>query len=426
MGKHYTRKTERGQYGEQRLLDALSLLKGESYRSVSKKSGIPRRTLQRHNKGQVQLPGKPLLGRFRPVFSSDIERQLTDHLLDLQSRFYGLTIDEVRQIAFKIAEQIGDENRFNTHQQLAGKNWVRCFLQRHPELAVRSPEATSMSRATGFNKAQVMRFFENLREALVENAIDDSSIWNMDESGLTAVHKPGRIISKKGQKQVGKITSGERGKTVTIICAMSARGSYVPPLMIFPRKTLNSRLMADAPPGSIAAATDSGWTDKEVFVKWMNHFISIAKPTPQKKVLLLLDGHTSHISLDSIELARIHGVIMICIPPHTSHKLQPLDRTFFGPLKSAYNSECDKWMVNHPGGRISFYEIGGLFASAYTRVASIDKAISGFRCTGCWPYNPDVFTDVDFAPSLVTEEDEPSDGNGTGMISILQHPMYES
>ena len=82
-----------------------------------------------------------------------------------------------------------------------------------------------MCRVVGFNKAQVDRFF-GIWRALLEQLgeIDGFRLWNMDESGLTAVHKPGRIIARKGQKQVGKITSGERGKTVTILCSMSAHG----------------------------------------------------------------------------------------------------------------------------------------------------------------------------------------------------------
>jgi len=44
----------------------------------------------------------------------------------------------------------------------------------------------------------------------------------VDESGLTVVHRPGKVIAKHGQKKVGEIVSGEKAQTVTVICAFSA------------------------------------------------------------------------------------------------------------------------------------------------------------------------------------------------------------
>ena len=52
----------------------------------------------------------------------------------------------------------------------------------------------------------------------------------------------------------------------TAICAMSAAGTYVPPMFIFPRKNLKERLMAGSPPGSVGAVSDSGWTNYDFFM----------------------------------------------------------------------------------------------------------------------------------------------------------------
>ena len=127
------------------------------------------------------------------------------------------------------------------------------------------------------------------------------------------------------------------------------------------------------------------------------------KPSKSNPVLVLLDGHHSHKSLEAVELARKHSVTMVTIPPHTSHRLQPLDLTFFGPLKHAYNCEVDKWMVHNPGKRVTDYDLCEIFTPAYNRVANIDKAVNGFKCSGIVPFNPDIFAEEDFAPSSVTE-----------------------
>jgi len=54
-------------------------------------------------------------------------------------------------------------------------------------------------------------------------SLEPSHVWNVDETGLiTAVHRPSKILASKGQKQVGKITSAERGKLITAVCAFNA------------------------------------------------------------------------------------------------------------------------------------------------------------------------------------------------------------
>ena len=170
-----------------------------------------------------------------------MESLITEHALQMQQRFYGLTLTDIRRMAFAIAESKGVAQLFDADKRMAGLHWLKGFLRRNPILSVREPEATSICRAVGCNKAQVDRFFGIWKALLIQlGEIDGSRVWNMDESGLTAVHKPGRIIAKKGQKQVGKITSGERGKTVTILCSMNAQGRHLPPFMIFPRKRMTT------------------------------------------------------------------------------------------------------------------------------------------------------------------------------------------
>lgn len=332
---------------------------------------------------------------------------MVDHALHLQKMLFGLSTVEIRKLAFDLAEKQALPHRFKN--QTAGKTWLKIFLRRHPELTVRTPEPTSLGRSAGFNKANVDRFFDLYKAELDKHHYTADRVYNMDESGLTVVHKPGKVLAQRGQKQVGKITSGERGETMTVICAVGASGTYVPPMLIYKRKRMSELLMKGSPPESIGTCSSNGWINSELFVKWLNHFIAAVKPTEDKKVLLIMDGHGSHKSLEAIDIARSQGLVLICLPPHTTHRMQPLDRTIYGPLKVNYNAECDKWMTQNAGRRISQYDQASLFGAAYIRTATMDKAISGFRCSGLWPYNPDVFGAEDFLPSMVTDEPQPSD-----------------
>ena len=117
------------------------------------------------------------------------------------------------------------------------------------------------------------------------------------------------VISLQGKRQVGKLTSAERGKNISILFCMSPAGIFVPPLFVFPRKRMNMRFMINAPEGSVGVAQHNGWMDGENFLVW----------------------------LKIIDYARANHVHLLSLPPLTSHKLQPLDRTFMKPFKQAYS-----------------------------------------------------------------------------------------
>ena len=428
----YHRKSSRGSYGVDNLQEALRQVRaGEiSKRKAESVYGIPRRTLSRHMKGEVHKIGN--LGRFDCDLAPEYEAALVSHALELQKMLFGLNTVELRKLAFELAEKQEINHRFKN--KTAGKTWLKGFLRRHPELAIRSPEATSLGRAVGFNKPSVDKFFNLYKSELEKHTYTADRVFNMDETGLTVVHKPRKVLAQRGDKQVGRITSGEKGETMTVICAISASGTYVPPMLIYKRKRMSELLMKGSPPGSIGACSANGWIDGELFLKWLNHFISCVKPTPEKKVLLIMDGHSSHKSLAAIELARSNSLVMICLPPHTTHKMQPLDRAVYGPLKVNYNCECDKWMTMHAGQRISQYDQAELFGRAYVRTATMEKSLSGFSCTGLWPFNPDIFTAEDFLPSMMTDEPQPSsaatvsesDSAPSGSASVIEATMLDA
>jgi len=83
-----------------------------------------------------------------------------------------------------------------------------------------------------FDKPHVDKFFNILKTELQKNSVTAERLWNADETGITIVHRPGKIMAKSEVKQVGKITSAEKGETVTVMCAVNGAGTYVPPMMI--------------------------------------------------------------------------------------------------------------------------------------------------------------------------------------------------
>jgi len=62
-----------------------------------------------------------------------------------------------------------------------------------------------------------------------------------------------------------------------------------------------------------------------------------------------------------------------------------------------YNSEIVAWLGSHPGRWVTEDEIGGLFASAYGKAASVNNATYSFAKAGIHPFLDDLFSEEDFA-----------------------------
>ena len=98
---------------------------------------------------------------------------------------------------------------------------------------------------------------------------------------------------------------------------------------------MHPALGTGSPPGSLVEISYTGYSNSDLFTKWLQHFIDFVKPTPDRKVLLVLDGHTTHSkNLQAILLVRQSGVILLHLPSHTTHRLQPLDVAVFKPLET--------------------------------------------------------------------------------------------
>ena len=289
------------------------------------------------------------------------------------------------------------------------------FRRKYPVLSLRKPEATSFGRATSFNRHNVAECFTNYEKALERYKFTPDKSWNLDETGCTTVQKPSRIIAAAGAKQVGAIVSVERGHLVTVCCAISAIRNSVPPLFVFPRVNFKDHFLHGSPPGSIGVAHPSGWMTASNFLVFLRHFVAHVNCTPENRVLLILDNHKSHISIEAIDFAQENGIVLLSFPPHCSHRMQPLDRMVYGPFKTHYNVAADAWMKENKGKSMTIYELVGLVGKAFPRAVTHTNIQSGFRATGIYPLDRNIFTDDDYLPSDVTDRPLPDDQRPSSM-----------
>ena len=158
-------------------------------------------------------------------------------------------------------------------------------------------------------------------------------IYNADETGFSKVHKSQcKVLAQHGQKTVCGITSGERGRTHTLLVCGSESGHTIPPLMIFPRIRMPEALKMGAPPGTMFVTSPKGWINQQIFLSWLDLFIFYAPR--ERPILLIYDGHASHLSVEVTEKARendIHFTIAL---------LQPLDVSVMSSLKMHFGKAC--------------------------------------------------------------------------------------
>lgn len=112
---------------------------------------------------------------------------------------------------------------------------------------------------------------------------------------------------------------------------------------------------------------------------------------------MILDGHSTHCnSVEMLEYADECGIILLCLPSHTTQFLQPLDRAFFKSFKSHFAKACNLFIKTNPTRKINRMIFGKLLSDAWSKSATVENGISCFRATGIHPFNPDAIPDYAF------------------------------
>lgn len=310
-----------------------------SIRSVAKRMGMSKSLLAdvvKKHKNSPEDDFKYLrnIGN-RKTLTKDQEELLVSYLRTTSKMCHGLTTTQTRELAyqFAVANKIIIPPEWNKNNK-AGIHWLHGFLGRHKELSLRQPESTSLSRTSSFNKTNTTTFFLNLEKLFKKHNFAPNMIWNLDETGCMTVTKPPKVIAVRGTKQVGQIASAERGTLITALFFINALGGTIPPVFIFPRVYFKDNMLKRAPVGSKGMANPSGWMTEEIFVESLKHFVSHVQPTIDKKALIVMDNHATHVNLQVVEYARKNHIIILTLPPHCSHRMQPLDVAVYGPFKS--------------------------------------------------------------------------------------------
>ncbi|CAH2010540.1 unnamed protein product [Acanthoscelides obtectus] len=415
MPRNYTKKNVRAMWSAEDLINAISDVRcgRGSIRQISRTYAVPVRTLMRRI--QSGNANKVKLGR-KSYLSPEHERSLVDYIKKMEKMGFALTPVDVKKIAYSFAICNNIENNFNPEKKEAGHDWFCSFMKRHPNLSIRKAQGMSTARAQGMNKEECDHYFDLLGNLLTENNLISAprKIFNVDETGVQLNNNPGKRFQN----------GAEKGETVSVIACVNAEGHFLPPYCIMKGKNKKKEFEDGLPPGgTVVMSEKSAYVTTDIVKAWLLHHFIPRKE--QGKALLVLDGHSSHCSdVEILDLATANDIILLCLPSHTTHWLQPLDRSFFKPLKVYWNEACKKWVQNNPGRKLSRLQFPSLLNTAWCKAASVQNAVSGFRTCGIFPFDKSKIPEYAFickntANAALRNENSPDENIGEATAHVI-------
>lgn len=75
------------------------------------------------------------------MLPNSLEEELAVDAITLKSLYFRLSPQDLHQVAFQLTERNKLKHSFNCEKKIAGKNRLKRFLSRHPNLTKRKPEA---------------------------------------------------------------------------------------------------------------------------------------------------------------------------------------------------------------------------------------------------------------------------------------------
>lgn len=362
---------------------------------AAKRYDVPITTLKDRVRGRVDV--ETVKSGTPPLFTQEQESTLATYLRTMGEIGYGYSRQETINLASDYAFHFGIRDKNHPLSQ----RWFYGFLNRWPDLKLVKPRSLEIARAKSATPTAINNYFNELNRIMTKYNLKEKPhlIYNVDEKGLSPDHKPPKIVTGKMYKAQA-VTSG-KGKTVTVIGCANATGQQVPPFFVFPGQRMLDSLMQGASAGADGDVSESGWSNSDLFSRYVKEHLNKFLPSRDNDtyVLVLYDGHTSHVTLPLIEWAIQNNIILFVLPPHCSHLLQPLDVGCYGPFEHAWNAACHSYMRESGGCVISRYDICEIACKVYTSTLTSANIQAAFKKSGVFPFNANVISADAVAPS---------------------------
>jgi hypothetical protein len=271
-------------------------------------------------------------------------------------------------------------------------NWPNTFIKRTPRLQVKLGRTYECQRKLCEDPQVIRGWFELIKNTINKYGIIPEDMYNFDEAGF----QMGQISASKVVTDADRLGRPKQVKPtntewVTLIQGACADGSTVPPFLVLKGKEFNHAWFYQGLPLTWTfTVSQNGWTTDQIGLQLIQHF---EKHTRQKTVgskrLLILNNHRSHTTSEFRSFCKDNSIVLLWMPPHSSHLLQLLDVGCFSPLKTAF-SKLNQDLIRNHVFHVTKVDFITTFKQAFLASFTQANVQAGFRGSGLHPFDPEA------------------------------------
>ncbi|CAF4830706.1 unnamed protein product [Pieris macdunnoughi] len=357
-------------------------------REAGRHFGVPHSTLIDKVKGRV--PEVRKMGR-DTYFTEYEEKLLVKYIIASAKKGIPVKRNTLLETVKKILDDDKRVTPFKNNRP--GKKWVTLFFKRHPEITEKKAEGISTAKANVCEN-DIKRWHRSLEEYLVEEHSldileDPKRIFNADESGFQTCPESGKVIGPVGMKNFYEIKSGREKEQVTVMVAINAAGQVVTPMIVYPLVRISKEIAINVPENWGIGKSPKGWMTGPLYYEYIaNIFDPWVKANNIKKpILLLIDGHSSHLTLEVSQYCAENQILAYALFPNSTHISQPADVSVFKCLKSGWKNTVCEFKDRTGNRQITRAGFAPLLAKVFKDKVTPDVVANGFRKCGIYPFD---------------------------------------
>ncbi|KAJ8926170.1 hypothetical protein NQ314_021484 [Rhamnusium bicolor] len=250
------------------------------------------------------------------------------------------------QVELQMVIKLYLDNKGSQHPRfkynLSDKQWTENFVKRHKHLLTKRHCQNIKRKRAEKTDEEIEAYFENLKKTF-EN-IQPEFILNYDETNLSDDLESEKYIFARGTKYT-EMNINFTKSAISIMFAATAAGILMPLYVVYKSDRIYDQGVIGGPPGIIYNRTKSGWFDGPTFQDWFNKVII---PWASEPKIIIGDNLLSHLNVEVIRACQKYNIKFVFLPPNATNITQPLDVSFFHPLKVAWRKILKEIKLKHP------------------------------------------------------------------------------
>jgi hypothetical protein len=345
------------------------------------------------------------------LLSSEQEESIVRWILELEVTGNAINHAQLRAMVLLICRVSGGSTRL-------GRHWIYRFIHRHPEIATKIGRKIDHERVQAVTPDIVQAFFTQVAATVSNYQVKVRNIWNMDETGTALGVCTNQTVLGSASTRSTYVQRPENREWASTIEAISADGRKVRSTTIFKAKSVQTTwFMPNDIPDALYTTSEKGWTSNEIGLRWLDQvFLPESKDSNEYRILIL-DGHGSHATIEFMWKCYQNRVLLIYLPAHSSHVLQPLDLTCFSPLKSSYRRQIAELASLEDSAPIKKIRFIQYYARAREDGLTERNIRSGFAAAGIVPFNPNKVLSSSQVQRSIQPPRTPSNARQTALLT---------